>query len=292
MTIELEDQIRAPDQDCARAWPPISDSRRVAIPLYQRPPSPDWERALAAAPLASLLVVNIATPGGPGRSALSTYSAAIAAARKLDQVILGYVDTDYARRSPVEVEDEIRRWYDLYGIAGIFVDRVTADGSYVDSYYRAVSDIVRGRCGTVVMNPGTRCLVEDYMRLCDVLVTFEDVYARYLPGAYGEDPPWVRRFSATRFWHIVLDAPSIVELTTSLRLSRERNAGYVFVSDRGPATAFARLPNAPYWRAELGMLTEKPSQRDRSTVTELPARDSRDLCVPIAWQGPEGVRRI
>ena len=68
--------------------------------------------------------------------------------------------TSYGARSLTDVRADINRWQSLYGITSIFLDeaaaRVSSRGSdrKLITYYRQLFTYIRGRGGTVTLNPG------------------------------------------------------------------------------------------------------------------------------------------
>jgi hypothetical protein len=191
--------------------------------------------------------VNAGTPGGPGRARDESYASAIESAQRVGQRVLGYVHSEYTRRLLSRVLGEVDRWYAMYpNLNGIFIDQVTPDGAGV-AYYGALHGEIkaRSRHALVVINPGL-CPTEEYLTVSDIVVSFEGTYETYARSA-SAGPAWVHRYPASRFWHIITEARSEQGVRNAVRLSRQRNAGYVFVSDLPAAQAYLRLPAEPYW---------------------------------------------
>ena len=219
----------------------------LAIPMYMDPSAPDWAQETSAANQVPLLVAN--PNSGPGASADSSYSKAVATAQAAGQTIIGYIHTSYGARTIAEVEADIDSWYSFYpAIDGIFSDETATDASLVSSYYAPLYAYVKAKGGkaVVVINPGTPP-DESYMTASDVVLSFEDTYANYTGM---QTPAWVASYPRTRFWHIVLSA-SQTEMTTAVSLARQRNAGLIYATDQGPATAYSQLVTGAYWQAEL-----------------------------------------
>ena len=85
------------------------------------------------------------------------------------------------------------------------------------------------------------------MSASDIVLSFEDTYANYANAA---TPSWVMTYSRARFWHIVLSATQ-AQMTAAVTLARQRNAGLIYITDQGPATAYSQLVTGAYWQAEL-----------------------------------------
>jgi hypothetical protein len=230
-------------------------AQRIAIPMYVDPTASAsiWTQVNAAVPTVALLVANPAS--GPGTAADSQYAQAIATAHAAGQSVVGYVHTSYATRPVVQVEADVDAWYSFYpDVDGIFVDETSTDATTVASYYQPLSAHVKAEPGarahTVVINPGTM-IAEVFMQAADVVVTFEDTYANYTNGSYPPNPAWTASYPRWRFWHLVLSAATTADMQSAVTIARQRNVGYVYVTDQGPATAYQRIVTGPYWQAEL-----------------------------------------
>ncbi len=187
--------------------------------------------------------------------------------------VLGYVDTGYLGRTGMvttrvnpgstavadwraQANLDATEWFTLYGrygLDGIFFDQSLSgcgpDDADVDVYH-AIADTLRRqvRDAFVALNPGTGA-EECYAEVADALVVFENTYAAYLTWT---PPAWVRRYRARQFWHLVYGAASIDELRSAVALSRERHAGFVYVTDDtvdGTGSPWDTLPS--YWRSEI-----------------------------------------
>jgi hypothetical protein len=224
---------------------------RIAIPayFYPFPDDPFWARMGAAGPSVALIVADPAD--GPGERRDSNYVAAIDTIRQRGTRVLGYVTIRYGDSPVASVINEIQRWFATYRIDGIFVDEVATSTSHLrdcETVYAYVKRVSFGS-GLVVLNPGTRGPV-DYMSAADILVTNESTWATYR-DRYLQPPEWVAAYPDHRFWHLIHDSPTEPEMRMALRLARERNAGWVFVTDHTGANAYARLPPDSYWTSML-----------------------------------------
>ena len=66
----------------------------------------------------------------------------------------------------------------------------------------------------------------------DIVCNFESGYAAYQKYTA---PGWLTRYPAARFWHIVLDAPTLAQMREVARLSKQRHAGWLFVTSYSDA---------------------------------------------------------
>ena len=140
---------------------------------------------------------------------------------------------------------EIDQYYDRWpDIDGIFFDEMNNGGDDVnEKYYQDILKHVRTKGGhaLVVQNPGT-----DFPRtmagVADTFMTFENVaftkdvhrdpvvpkYATYVPDDWMmEEPP-------RKFWHAIYACPvdPVDKMPEMIELSRTKNAGYIYVTDR------------------------------------------------------------
>jgi hypothetical protein len=229
-------------------------AQAIGIPMYVDPSSSAaaWAQVTSAAPTVALLVANPAS--GPGTSAQAEYTGAIATAHAAGQTIVGYVHTSYGARALALVEADVDSWYSFYpAIDGVFVDEGATDTATIAPYYQPLHDHVKAEPAgprTVILNPGT-IVDEGFMATADVIVSFEDTYANYTNGSYPTNPAWMAGYPRWRFWHLVLSAATTTEMQNAVTIARQRNAGYVYVTAQGPATAYQQLVSGAYWQAEL-----------------------------------------
>jgi hypothetical protein len=118
--------------------------------------------------------------------------------------VLGYADTDYARRPHADVIRDLDRYRDWYDTDGVFLDQV-ASGPDELTYYRRLATAVHG---TLALNHGTTPH-PSYARIADVLVTFEGSWTTYrrLPPRPWHGSPDIR------LCHLVYGVPEGVDLT-------------------------------------------------------------------------------
>ena len=255
----------------------------IGIPAYwSAEDAPGWEmfeEVSYATPTVDIVVVN-----GPHSAPPQPYSAATARAVRMlhreGATVLGYVDTGYLGRTGMtttrvnpgstEIADwreQIRQdaavWFELYGsagLAGIFFDQTLSacgpEGGpdpdlYVDVYRELGEQVQRRNRGALIaINPGTT-VAECYTDAADVIVIFENTYPVYQEWA---PPAWVYRHPETRFWHLVHGVGDVAQMRAAVALSRQRNAGYVYVTSHTITEAgspWNALPDPAYWQAEL-----------------------------------------
>jgi hypothetical protein len=236
--------------DASDGGPP----QAVGIPMYIDPgaTASAWTQVTAAAPTVALLVAN--PNSGPDTVVRSQYTQAIATAHAASQTIVGYVHTSYGARALSQVEADIDAWYSFYpAIDGIFFDEASSDTTTISGYYSPLFTYVKGKGNaghTVILNPGWM-VDEAFMGVADIIVTFEDTYTKYTNGSYPTNPAWVANYPRWRFWHLVLSATSVAEMQNAVSIARQRNVGYVYVTDQAPATAYSQLVTGTYWQGEL-----------------------------------------
>ena len=226
--------------------PRAARAQLLAIPAYF-PPGPSWDRMIAAHPTTGLAVMN--PMNGPGTTKSAEYEITIGRCRDAGLQVLGYISTGYSRRDVQNITDEIEQYESWYGVDGIFFDEASTRCSD-RPYYEKLRDAVEARSQNplIVLNPGEstcRC----YMSVADIVVTFEGSYLEYLTSYTA--PDWVSKYDSKRFWHLVNGAQTSLQLERSIRLSRRRGAGWVYVTPDELPNPWGRLPAEVYWRAEL-----------------------------------------
>jgi hypothetical protein len=264
--------------------------QQVGVPAYWSPATADgravFQRLAQTVPAPRIVVVN-GSRSAPEVPYNPAWSDAVRTLNSAGTLPLGYVDTGYlgtdsgsgssatrtdgpggGRRTAdawiEQIENDIDTWYSLYGtdgLRGIFLDQTTAlcgpGNSYVDRYRAIAEHVRRGHAGAyVVMNPG-RSIEQCYRQIADTFVTFEGSYHDYLSRAA---PSWEATAPAGTFWHLVYAAPDQASMARAVALSKQRNAGYVYVIDRpippgGHAHLWDTIPPDGYWRAEIAAVS-------------------------------------
>lgn len=238
-------------------------SQAVAIPSYFYPDSGAagslWDRTDDGAPAVSLAVINPAS--GPGETRDPAYAAQVQKSQAAGLTVLGYVPTAYANtadpdrsRTVAAVEADVDKFYEWYGVDGIFLDEASTDCRYATSptsYYNEVYQHVKERGGegaTVAINPGTQTS-ECYMSVSDIVMNFEGSHDRYV-SSYSA-PEWVEGYDPGRFWHLVYASPDAATMKRDVALSKGRNAGLIYVTPDDLPNPWDTLPPVPYFDAEM-----------------------------------------
>ena len=223
--------------------------QRVAVPSYFYPASGSpWAQLDGGGPAVGIAIINPAS--GPGSAPDPSYAAQVQASQQAGVAVLGYVHTSYGGRAAATVQAEIDDYYSWYHVDGIFFDEASTDCSLASSYYGPLSSHVKAQGGSalVVLNPGT-ATPECYLSVADVLVTFEGDAATYAAGYVA--PAWAGKYPADRTWHLVYGASTESQLDSSVVLSKQHGAGWIYVTNDTLPNPWDTLPADPYWSDEL-----------------------------------------
>jgi hypothetical protein len=248
----------------AQFLPPLK--QRILIPSYwapcYNPNDPPhgamtcpWDQVAsdtASHNFSAIGAVILNPASGPGPACDAGYLNVSSRVRAADPHIgvLGYVYTSYGARPLAAVAADVDAYFTCYpaAVTGVFLDEASGDCADLP-YYAAVAAHVRAKGGVVVLNPGAPS-APCYLAAADVLVTFEGGVAAY---AAFQPPAWHLNTSSDRFAHIVYGAVQEAgDHLAAIRLSKTRNAGYVYVTNGTLPNPYAALP-APYimWDQEL-----------------------------------------
>jgi len=215
--------------------PGPSTAAHLLVPAYFEPDE-GWQTMCAEMPAGSTAIAN--ADNGPGASKQSSYTQAIANCQADGQEVIGYVYTEYGKRSLSTVEAAISDWYAWYPVNGVFLDEMAEAPD--ESYYSALESFVHAKGGTVVGNPGDTASTGWQLNDVDQVVAFEGTaseLARYKPT------PWVLAASSSRIANIVYSAT----LEACIK-AQEDNAGSVYVTNLGGSNPYGALPT--FWTAE------------------------------------------
>ena len=222
-------------------------TQSIAIPSYFYPGSL-WTQMEQAHPPVQLAIIN--PHSGPGNASKQDYINQVQHSRSAGLLVLGYVHTSWGTRSADEVRAEIDEYYSWYHVNGIFFDEASTDCAKVTPYYGPLNNYVKAKDSQAltVINPGT-ATNECYMSAADVVVTFEGSYSKYRSGYSA--PSWMASYPTSRFWHLIYATSTNKKMRKAIELSKQRGAGWVYVTPDGGANPWDTLPAGSYWKREL-----------------------------------------
>jgi hypothetical protein len=191
---------------------------------------------------------------GPGRSIDPRYRAVVSDAARRGLRVLGYVTTDYGRRTAAAMAEEVERYREWYRPTGIFLDQTPA----MIASNGAISELVnriRACRLSLAINPGQPEIDPGDAAIADQVVNFEGPYAAYQRSRF---PNWVRDFPADRFWHLIYEVKDARTMRRVAGMAGRAHAGVVYITDASMPNPWSRIP--PYWQEEQRLLSS-PSSR-------------------------------
>lgn len=203
-----------------------SASLSLVVPAYFHPvvAPKKWQKLVTLSPSLRAVIVNV--HNGPGEELDPTYLPIIDSLKGAGIRILGYVDTDYGRREPSLIGQEVSTYRDRYGLNGVFMDQVPSGLDQLDHYAQCVVAARTAGSPFVVLNAGAEPH-PGYVDLANVTVTFEGPWIDYKSLRVSD---WVYRFPASRFCHLVHSMPRGA-FAHGLELAARRHVGSVFLTD-------------------------------------------------------------
>lgn len=223
--------------------PNNTNYQSTIVPAYFYPGS-TWNQLITTGNSGDVAIIN--PSNGPGTAKDSQYQSVVQQSVAKGMIIAGYVYTGYGTRDAAVVKSDIDKFYTWYGINAIFLDETSNSASGLP-YYQSLFDYIKQRSGLVIINPGTTT-IEGYMNVCDVAMIFENTYANYVGASF---PSWVTNYPSNRFVHLVYGTPQ-ASMSQAINLSKQRNAGYVYVTDDVLPNPWDTLP--PYWSQEISLI--------------------------------------
>ena len=211
-------------------------------------------------PATGFVIMN--PSNGPGTSLDADYLPVLASVKDKGVKVIGYVETMDAMsrvRGANLIKTEIDSYTSWYGVDGIFFDEAASDDGHIP-FYQDLANYVKSKIsgGIVVLNPGV-VPAEGYMNVADVVVIFESSYYAYRSAQFLS---WGRNYPSSKIAHLVHDTPTSSDMTDALRLARERNAGYVYVTnDWYTSNPWDSLPT--YWTEELSEMLKNSSGENK-----------------------------
>jgi hypothetical protein len=210
---------------------------RLIVPAYFHPASrpAEWDWLAGQAEQVRLVVLNLAD--GPGTCPDAAVCPAVDRLRAAGVPVAGYVDTDYGQRPAAEALADLGRYLDWYQVSGVFFDRAPTGTGQVAHYADLAEGARRLGARVVALNHGTHP-AEAYAQHADMLGTFEGPWPAYLGLAV---PRWARSRPAAQFFHLPHSVPP-GSFRDARWLAARRNAGCVYITDRGGPNPWDRLP--------------------------------------------------
>jgi len=225
--------------------------QKLAVPAYFDPGA-QWTQMEQGYPAVGIAIMN--PDSGPGNKRDLNYVTQVRKSQTAGLSVIGYTDVAYQKpdRPLRVVEAEIDKYYAWYHVDGIFLDEANTDCADVPTYYAKLYTYIKTKGGKaiVMLNPGT-ATNECYMAVTDIVVTFEDSYSTYV-HTYSA-PSWVGTYAPSRFEHIVYAAPTDANMSTAIALSKQRHAGWVYVTNDVLDNPYDHLPTGQYWADELAL---------------------------------------
>ena len=218
---------------------------RLIVPAYFHPASrpAEWDWLAGQAEQVRLVVLNLAD--GPGTCPDAAVRPAVGRLRAAGVPVAGYVDTDYGQRPAAGALADLGRYLDWYQVTGVFFDRAPTGTGLVGHYADLAEGARRLGAEVVALNHGAHP-VEAYAQHADLLGTFEGPWPAYLGLAV---PRWARSRPAAQFFHLPHSVPP-GSFRDARWLAARRNAGCVYITDRGGPNPWDRLPAGQLDRRE------------------------------------------
>jgi hypothetical protein len=226
---------------------PASTAAATIVPLYTPPTDPSWNAVIAAKQahqkVGVYAVVNPAN--GPGASYSVDYAQGIARLKAAGVVVLGYVSTDYTRRSVAAVEADISTWKSFYpgDLGGIFFDEQSNRAGDEPHYQTLVKYARDNGMPFTVGNPGADTS-ESFVGVFDVMLIYES----------GGVPPasrlggWHAKYPATNFGII----PYATNLDPAYVKMARGNVKYIYLQNDTLPNPWDSVP--PYFGDLLAAL--------------------------------------
>jgi Spherulation-specific family 4 len=207
-----------------------------------------WTRAAHSKPAPKVMILDISGMGA-GTAPEPHFASVVRQAKAAGVTILGYSSTAFGLRPLSQIEADVRNYKAWYGVTDIFLDEVRGVSSQLP-YYRTLYGYIHHHShgSSVWLNPGNYP-DEGYMSVGNVVMAFEGPYTSYT-GLHV--PSWAYRYRPSRFANTIY-ATAGSQVHNAISLSRNRNAGYVYVTNRSGPNPYDGLPN--YWETENSAIT-------------------------------------
>ncbi len=237
--------------------PTEPDNLGLLVPAYFYPGANDTRWAALAAAAQQVSVTAILNPAsGPGNNTDSNYEQVIRAVRAAGGRVIGYVHTQYGKRSLNEVAAEINRYANLYEIDGIFVDEMASDDEaasilYFESVYQLIKAVHSN--WLVVGNPGVKPARRHLdLPTADTFVQFEQTGAAWRDR---EVIHWPAEYGKERFAELIHSVSERSLVSQIVDQAIRNRIGYVYVTDDLMNNPWDELPT--WWEHLVSLLANR-----------------------------------
>ncbi len=223
---------------------------RLLVPVYIYPAGDgrkEWQRLFDAA--SKVEIVAIANPNsGPGDERNLDYAAIFTEASNQGITLVGYVSTDYGRRTLTEIKNDADRWIKFYPqIRGFFFDQQPRERQHAANFAELRDYVKRKlRDPFVITNPGVPCdeayLAQGVSDVTCVFVNFEG-FERF------ELPATLKAYDPCRFAAMPYNIADVTAMRSVVKDTIIKRIGYIYISDAKPPNQWDKLP--VYWEAEV-----------------------------------------
>lgn len=216
----------------------------MVIPCYENPSDTNaWNSLTSGIP--GYLILN--PDSGPGPSKDSSWTQIVDKAQAVNTSVVGYVYTHYGNRILNDVESDIDKYYEWYGVDGIFFDEASSQSNDI-SYYQTLYKYVKSKSSSntknkVIINPGDVPTIGYDNNCADIIVAFESSVNEY----YKWNPLWTNSSSINvEISHMIYNIDTQLQMENVVNISRTRNAQYIFVCN---SDSYNSLPS--YWDQQV-----------------------------------------
>ncbi len=207
----------------------------------------EWQRLLDAATKAEIVAIANAS-SGPGKERNIEYDAIFTEAKNLGMTIVGYVSTDFGKRSQAEIKKDVDTWVGFYPqIRGFFFDQQPRESQHV-ARFAELRDYVKHklRDPVVITNPGVPC---DEAYLAQGVSNVTCVFVNYQGFERFELPATFKPYDPSRFAALPYNISDVETMRAFVKDAIIKRIGYIYISDAKPPNPWGKLP--VYWEAEV-----------------------------------------
>lgn len=183
---------------------------------------------------------------GVGEKIEVNYMAQIKRNKKVGIKNIAYIPTTYQKRNIQEVKAEVDKYFSLYGkdnINGFFFDEIAVTKENEVKYMKEIFDYVKSKSqnNIVIANPGNQ-ITDEISSYADIWVTSEVSANTYINKFDKPKSKFENNTSNNKhIWHIIHSAKP-EEYKKIIELSRERNAGWLMITDDLMPNPYDKMP--------------------------------------------------
>jgi len=205
----------------------------LLIPLYSYPSK--WNEYIDKFELIKNKKIDtyaiINPQNGPNNSIDPIYLKGINLLKKYNIKVIGYVHTQYGKRNPYKIKEDIYKWSEFYqdaGVSGIFFDETSTNIKYLNKYKDLIKYTKSLGLDFNILNAGYTTAQEYIdLNLANIVITYENSQEAW----ENSFPKQINKASENTKLSVLLHTMKNKNFHKALNKSKQRGFDYIYFTE-------------------------------------------------------------